>query len=163
MLPKAGWVFLLCASTGNKCNWTLDFRMNVWCPSPKKSSVALHQCTTVHLVWARCRGVCLCKVYNSLWWISVTGTYCNSDAWIPLGKVLNIQAQGRGHFSKHTHSSQRGCVHLLLLSYWSGVGISSFAAQSPSSQDQGESKPGCLAICMLLWLPHEMTRQDVIA
>lgn len=69
-----GWVFFmtLCsfAGTGNKHKWTLDFRMNIWCPSPEKSSVVLHH-PTVHLVWASCRGVS--KVYalfdGSMLWI----------------------------------------------------------------------------------------------
>lgn len=93
---------------GNKHNWTLDFRMNVWCPSPKKSSVALHHPTFGLSMLQRSlslQGAC------SLRWISVVDTYCDSHPWIPLGNVSNIQALRRGDFAKHTHCSQRGsCV-----------------------------------------------------
>lgn len=154
MLLKAGWFLWLCASMGNKHNWTLDFRMNVWCPSPKKSSVALHH-PTVRLVWAYCRGHCLC----SLRWISVMDTYCNSHAWIPLGNISNIQALGRGDFAKHTHCSQRGsCV-----SPATGAGRGSAVLQISCPPCRTKGRPSQTAWQSACWcqLSHGMTRGEV--
>lgn len=94
----------------------------------------------------------LCKVYTlldgSVLWIHIV-TPMLETFW----KSSKHTSPGKGGFCQAYTLFSEGsmCVSpIAQLLSWSRVGLSSFAAQLPSSQDEGESKPGCLAICMLL-------------